>query len=135
METVLVQQNEETRQFPRIDINAMVEILLLSYPLPEHSTDSGYLINIAQNGICCELLSAYAEGDLLSVKVSLKGWSKQKHGVKAIVDESTARAPLTAIGKVVWCQPNINGKYDVGIRFADVYEDDIQALAKYLYAD
>lgn len=125
--------DDDRRSFPRIPKEVSIEIAKLEYPLPQQSGKEGKVRNIATHGICCQVPSSYAPGVLLSLKVDLKGWQRHKRGVSTILNSRSLKEPLMAIGEVMWCRPSAEDEgFEIGVRFADIYEDDHAALVRYL---
>lgn len=122
----------DRRNFPRIPKEAFIEVAKLAYPLTNITEQQAALRNITPGGICCIVPVAYEVGTVLSLKVALKGWNQHRKGVRTIVDTAAAKAPLTAIGEVMWCKAEADNNYEIGVRLANVYEDDHKALIRYL---
>lgn len=119
------------RNFPRLAKDATVEIAKLEYPIKKSSDNTGALVNIAQEGICCAVATAYKVGTVVNLKISLKGFVRHREGVRAMLDVGAAKSPLTVIGEVVWCKPSDTG-YEIGVHLTNIYEDDRKALSRYL---
>jgi hypothetical protein len=83
-------------------------------------------------GICFITAESYEPGILLNLDIDLRGWQQYLQNVFSIIDADTITKPLTAIAEVVWSKkmPGQQG-YKVGVRFQDIYEDDLLALQKY----
>lgn len=122
---------KEKRIFHRIPKEVEVELSELSYPLNNGSERSGRGMNIGGGGICITSSDEYSTGVLLNLKIGLSGLNNYKK-ISMFYDTS-AEEPMTAIGEVVWCKkvPD-NDYYEIGIRFVDIYEDDREALKRYL---
>ncbi|MDM8522574.1 PilZ domain-containing protein [Desulfococcaceae bacterium HSG8] len=118
------------REFPRILKEIPIEVARISYPVSEKPEKKCLSKNIGGGGICFTLRTPYEVGALLNLKISIPGWQSYKRPFSLFWDMSSD-APLTAVGEVVWCR-KFPGGYDVGIRFLDIYEDDYNALMKYL---
>ena len=125
--------NKEKRKFPRIPKEVSINIKKLTYPMQEGHGESGTGKNIGENGICFFTPTSYKPKTMLSLEIRLTGWQRHKKNVSSILDHSKAKAPLTAIGEVVWSK-KVMGRsgYEVGIKFVDIYEDDLKALKKHL---
>ena len=120
------------RNFVRISDRIQIEISRITYPLPERAEAKGLGKNIGGGGICFFSTSSYKPGALLNLKMHIKGWQNYKNFFSIIFDR-TAKIPLSAIAEVVWCTNMLNKSgYEMGIKFLDIYEDDYQALLKYL---
>ena len=124
---------KEKRKFPRIPKEVAVNIKKIAYPLPEGPGESGVGRNMGENGICFSTTTSYEPKTMLSLEIKLTGWQHHKKNVSSILDHSKVKAPLTAIGEVVWSK-KLMGRpgYEVGVKFVDIYEDDLKALKKHL---
>ena len=125
--------DKEKRKFARIPKEVSINIKKLTYPLPEGPGESGIGKNMGENGICFFTPTSYEPKTMLSIEIKLTGWQHHKKNVSSILDHSKAKAPLTAIAEVVWSK-KLMGKsvYEVGVKFVDIYEDDLKALKKHL---
>lgn len=130
------QTDHDKRDFPRLPKEVDVALVKLEYPFSTKAEESGTLKNIAKGGIGLTVANAYEPGTRLSLKINLKGWRRYVKSVASIIDDSAgtvATTPLTAIAEVVWINslPDGNG-YEIGLKFLDIYEDEYNALKKYL---
>ena len=122
---------EERRGFPRIPKEARVDIRELSYPMMQNDLKQGSGRDISPGGICIRIEGFMNKGTLVEMKLDLSGVHAFKKSSMFV--DKTAMAPLTVIGKVVWCKPGPDkGGFEAGIEFVDIYEDDRMALEKYL---
>lgn len=128
----MTNRNDDKRAYTRIPSEATVETTLLTYPLDAADGEQGLSKNISVEGICIITPKAFANGDILSLKIDLPGWQRYKRNITAIVDDTEAAAPLTAVVEVVWCQPSSSRGYELGVKFRDIYSDDHEALKNYL---
>lgn len=104
--------------------------------MTDDTTVQGIGKNISAGGICFAVSQPYAPGDLLSLQINLTGWQHHKTSVAAVIDDDLAIAPLTVVAKVAWCQALNDGqRHDIGVTFENIYEDDFQALKRYLSLD
>lgn len=129
------QTNHDKRDFPRLPKEVSVTLAKLEYPFSIEVEESGTLKNIAKGGIGLTVANAYEPGTRLSLKINLKGWRRYVKSVASIIDDSAgtvATTPLTAIAEVVWMSPSSDGVYEIGVKFLDIYEDEYNALKKYL---
>lgn len=125
----------EKRQFDRIPETVSITIKKITYPMTKDDTVKGIGKNISAGGVCFAVPHPYEPGNLLSLEINLTGWQRHKNSVAAVIDDDVAIAPLTAVAKVAWCRerPDSQG-YEIGLTFKNIYEDDYQALKKYLSA-
>ena len=130
------QTDHDKRDYPRLPKEVAVTLAKLEYPFSAEGEERGTLKNIAKGGIGLIVANAYEPGTRLSLKINLKGWRRYLKSVASIVDDSAgivATSPLTAIAEVVWMSPLADGNsYEIGLKFMDIYEDEYNALKKYL---
>ncbi|MFO1372373.1 MAG: PilZ domain-containing protein [Candidatus Competibacteraceae bacterium] len=130
------QTDHDQRNYPRLPKEVSVAIAKLEYPLPENMGEAATLKNIAKGGICLFVANNYEPGTRLSLKINLKGWRRYVKSVASILDDSAgtvATTPLTAIAEVVWANSApADNSYEIGVKFLDIYEDEYNALKKYL---
>jgi len=91
--------------------------------------------DLAETGLCFTTDEVYDNGTVLQLAIDLRGWHHYLHDTAVILDISTESKPLTAIAEVVWTQElpeEEEGEYNIGVRFKDIYEDDLLAFKKYL---
>ncbi len=125
--------DKENRKFSRIPKEVSINIKKLTYPLQGGPGESGIGKNMGENGICFSTPTSYEPKTMLSIEIKLTGWQHHKKNVSSILDHSKAKAPLTAIAEVVWSKKLIGKSgYEVGVKFVDIYEDDLKALKKHL---
>ena len=126
-------KNDEKRKFERIPETVSIAIQKIAYPLTDEAPIQAVGKNISAGGICFAVPRSYEPGDLLSLKIRLTGWQRHKNSYAAVIDDDLALAPLTAVAKVAWCKP-LTGtpNFEIGVLFENIYEDDYQALKKYL---
>ena len=134
-EPLLSQQNKNItdRECTRIPKEVLIEIKKLEYPLSNESGEKSSTRNIAKHGICFSAPTQYKHGETLSIIIRLKGWHRHRKGLTAILNNELSKTDtLTVIAEVMWSKKSdrING-YDTGVKFVNVYEDDIIALEKY----
>lgn len=122
----------ERRHFHRIPKEATLEITKLEYPLNQSPAHKSALRDITPDGIRCVVPIAYPVGTLINMRIALKGWQLHRQGVRSIIDAEAARAPLTAIGEVMWCKSLANNDHEIGVHLINIYRDDYTALISYL---
>jgi hypothetical protein len=127
------ESSNEKRKFDRIPEAVSVTIQKIAYPATNEAPVKAIGKNISVGGICFAVPRSYEPGDLLSLKIDLTGWQHHKSSYAAVIDDDLALAPLTAVAKVAWCKA-LTGTpdYEIGVIFENIYEDDYQALKKYL---
>jgi len=131
----LSRQNKNTidRECTRIPKGVHLEIKKVVYPQTDDVKEKGTTINIAKQGVCFTVASQYNTGDILSLSMKLNGWNRHRKGLTSILsDELSKTDVLTVIAEVVWSKSSTDASgYDIGVKFINVYEDDMVALEKY----
>ena len=124
---------QDQRVYSRIPSNFTVMATQLEYPFTEAQEVAASARDIAEGGISFVSPYSYAPQSLVSLKIEMKGWQRHAKGVRVIVDDAAAKAPLTAVAEVVWSKPLSEGEgYEVGVKFINIDKDDLKAFHKYL---
>lgn len=132
---LLSQQNNKTtdRKCTRVPRGVEIEIKKIEYPLSNESGETSTTRNIAKRGICFSSDTQYKTGDTLSINMKLKGWHRHRKGLTAILNDELSKTDLlTVIAEVMWIKESASTRgFDVGVKFINIYEDDLLALEKY----
>jgi len=124
--------NQDNRLYSRIPSKAAIEVCRLAFPVTITSEGVGKGRDISDGGIRFTYPEAFDPGQVLALKIGLKGWESHKKPYSMLVDIASEK-PFTAIGEVVWCHASeTEAGYDVGIKFTGVDDDDWKALSRYL---
>lgn len=124
--------DKDQRAHSRIPSSFTVVVTKLEYPF-DGSGVSATLKDVADGGISFISSESYASQTLVSLKVDMKGWRRYAKSVRAIVDDTIAIAPLTAVAEVVWSKGLFEGQgYEIGAKFKNIDKDDYSAFQKYL---
>ena len=131
----MFQQNNAAsdRECTRIPRGIHIEVKKIEYPLSNNSGEKGTSRNIAKQGVCFTVPTRYEPGEILSLSMKLNGWHRHRKGLTAILNDELSKTDvLTVIAEVIWSKTSagING-YDIGVKFINIYEDDMDALEKY----
>ncbi len=127
------QTDKKQRKFPRIPKEYPIKVAEIAFPLKEGAGKTGFAKNVSGSGICFIVSSPYKPKTLINLKIDMVGWQRHKKNVSSVLDSISAVAPLSAIAEVVWCEKLSNSaEYEIGVKFLDIYEDDYEALKKYL---
>lgn len=121
------------RECTRIPRGIQVEVKKLEYPISNNFGEKCTSRNIAKKGICFTSANSYQAGEILSLSMKLNGWHRHRKGLSAILnDELSITDVLTVIAEVIWSKESAAvDSYDTGVKFINVYEDDMNALEKY----
>ncbi len=125
---------EEKRSFERASKQGVVDVSHLTYPLVECRRVRVELMDIGGGGLCVRMPQAVEVGTLLSLAVTLKGFSSHRRP-SSRYEDSLREIPFAAIVEVVRCKKvEDGGAWELGMRFVDIQEEDHQALLRYLLA-
>lgn len=128
-----MEATHEQRQFVRIPNTVAVTVRKIVYPMTDEAAVGAVGKNISAGGICFTVSRPYEPGDLLNTQINLAGWQRHKTTYAALIDDTLALAPLTAVTKVAWCRKQAGrDTFEIGVTFEDIYPDDYRALEKYL---
>ena len=131
----MFQQNKDAsnRECTRIPRGVQLEVKKLAYPLSADSGEKCSSRNIAKQGVCFTAASCYKAGEVLSLSMKLNGWHRHRKGLTAILNDELSKTDvLTVIAEVIWAKASSSAEgYDIGVKFINIYEDDMHALEKY----
>ena len=123
--------SQERRQYRRMPLEARVSFQELSFHKGDSPAQSSYR-DVSGGGLLLESDRAYPLGTLLKLEIRVPGWGRfQNHF--GPVQEAEVR-PLVALGQVVRVEQMDSGGYELGIKFQNVYPDDLEALMKFVEA-
>ena len=121
------------RECTRIPKEIQIEVKKIEYPLSDESEENGISKDIAKQGICFTTPTRYEPGKMLSLNMKINGWHRHRKGLKAILSNELSETDLlTVIAEVIWAKTSTDSNgFDIGVKFINVYEDDMIALEKY----
>ena len=126
-------ESQNKRQFPRISRTIEVEVSELTYPFTDAVFNKGDSIDIGSNGIRFHTADQYEPGAMLNLKINITGWESYKKPFSKLIDISSGISRLTVVAEVVWCHQDRDDKrHELGVKFLNIYEDDYQALMRFL---
>ena len=118
---------DERRKFTRLPKNYKVEIRELTFPLNKDWLPLK-CVDISAGGLRLVTSCKFSPGQRLQVKIYIPGLNKF-HPSFFKVFESDVGQSLEAVAEVAWVKEILPlAKYELGLRFVDVYEDDWRAL-------
>ena len=121
----------ERRTYRRIPMGATVGFQELSFSTAAEPTASVYA-DISAGGLLISSPKALPLGTLLRLELKVPGWGKHQGGFGPAHDQDLR--PLVAVGQVVRVEALDNAQFELGIKFLNVYPDDMTALLKYIEA-
>ena len=129
------QEVQNKRKFPRVSRNIDIEVSQLTFPLSDAVIKKESSLDIGVNGIRFTSSEPYEPQTVLNLKINIIGWEGFKKPFSKFIDLSS-EAFLGAVGEVVWCNENAEGGgYELGVKFMNIYEDDYEALMRYVKID
>ncbi|MCI5146201.1 MAG: hypothetical protein D3923_11895 [Candidatus Electrothrix sp. AR3] len=123
------------RECPRVCRQVTLQVTKLQYPMTDLEAKPATTKDMAETGLCFRTEELYDNGTVLQLAIDLRGWHHYLQTTATIVDASVLSRPLTAIAEVIWAKElpqDEEGGYNIGVRFKDIYEDDLLAFKKYL---
>jgi len=117
--------NIERRTFVRLPKEANVEYHERDHPLEDGKIHPARMKNVGAGGLLFESGKMIDVGRVLQLNIFFNNRHKQG-------DEAVSR-PIIIIAEVIRSVEVIKGeKYDVGVRFVDIYEEDLERLLEFL---
>jgi c-di-GMP-binding flagellar brake protein YcgR len=123
--------SQERRQYRRIPLEASLGFQELSFHKGEAPASSSYR-DVSAGGLLVESPRAYALGTLLKLELKVPGWGRFQNHFGPVQDADVR--PLVALGMVVRVEQLDAGGFELGVKFQNVYPDDLEALVKFLEA-
>lgn len=123
--------SQDRRQFRRIPLEAAVSFQELSFHKGGAPAVSQYR-DVSVGGLLVDSPRAYPLGALLKLEIRVPGWGRfQNHFGPA---QDAELRPLVALGTVVRVEQLDEGGFELGIKFQNVYPDDLEALMRFVGA-
>lgn len=121
----------DRRQFRRIPLEAQVGFQEITFTKQPETGDSVYK-DVSGGGLLVHSANAVPLGTLLKLEIRLPGWGRhQGHfGPASDLDQR----PLVAVGQVVRLEALEEGGFELGVKFLNVYPDDLNAMLKFIDA-
>jgi len=117
---------QEQRLFRRMPMEAVVVFQELSFEKDAESVQTKYK-DVSGGGLLITSSKECPLGTILKLEIRVPGWGKH-HNVSFEPSHNLELKPLVAIGQVVRVEAMDNGEFDLGIKFLNVYPDDLKAL-------
>lgn len=122
---------QERRHYRRIPMEPALSFQELSFHKGEAPAVSSYR-DVSIGGLLVESPRVYALGTLLKLEIRLPGWGRFQNHFGPVQDAEVR--PLVALGMVVRVEQLDSGGYELGVKFQNVYPDDLEALMKFVEA-
>ena len=123
--------SQERRQYRRIPLEASLSFQELSFHKGEAPAMTSYR-DVSAGGLLVESPRAFPLGTLLKLELRVPGWGRFQNHFGPVQDAEVR--PLVALGMVVRVEQLDTGGYELGVKFQNVYPDDLDALVKFLEA-
>jgi c-di-GMP-binding flagellar brake protein YcgR len=123
--------SSDRRQFRRIPLEAKVTFSEITFS-KEPETGTTVYHDVSGGGLLVRSEGQVPLGTLLKLEIRLPGWGKhQSHFVPAA---DLDLRPLVAVGEVVRVEILEGGGYELGVKFLNVYPEDLKSLIKFITA-
>ncbi len=107
-----------------------MEIQELLFPLSSQKKTRVESADISEGGLRVSCNRRFSNNQKVQVKVFIPSLNKYHPGFFKVFESDTGQF-LQAVAEVAWAREVVPlVKYELGLRFVDVYEDDWQALRK-----
>ncbi|SDN60633.1 PilZ domain-containing protein [Desulfonauticus submarinus] len=121
----------DRRRYFRLPKNYKVKVSLLRYPLGNQKWYEVHSLDIGKGGVRLIFPCKLDKGDKLQIKIRVPSLNKFHPSFFKVFEVETEQE-LVALGEVIWIgEKKIDG-YEVGVKFIDVFEDDLRALRDFL---
>lgn len=120
---------QERRASPRLARLAGLTVRELSFPVGGRDAVAVEMSDVSEGGLGFHSPVAYPVGTALEATLSLPGWYRRTQALDRFHDDDR---PLTAVASVTRCLPLDGGKYDVGVRFTDIWDDHWRAMRRHM---
>ena len=118
---------DERRKFTRLPKTYKVEIRELTFPLNKDWLPLK-CVDISAGGLRLVTSCKFSPGQRLQVKIYIPGLNKFHPGFFKVFEDDVSQT-LEAVAEVAWVKEILPlARYELGLRFVDVYEDDWRAL-------
>jgi hypothetical protein len=124
-------ETKERRQYARLPRSVGITCQPVTYPLGLAAETAVQMLDVSEGGVRVHAPEAFEPGSLLQVALLLEGWQRHAAGFRKRDDDADT-APLTALGRVIRCDPAGPGRYELGIQFLDIWDEHWRAMRRYL---
>jgi len=121
----------DKREYVRLPEEFALSFKPLEFPLDDQVEMESTMKDVSGGGILFESDTLIELGTILQVEVNLEGWYRHRSSFFKSTKEKV-NEPLTVIGEVVRVEKFDDETYDIGVKFTNVYDDDLKSLLKYI---
>lgn len=121
----------DRRQFRRIPLEAHVSFQEITFT-KEPETGASVYKDVSGGGLLVHSTGEVPLGTLLKLEIRLPGWGRHQGHFGAVADLDLR--PLVAVGEVVRLEALEEEGFELGVKFLNVYPDDLAALLKFIQA-
>ena len=127
--------DNERREYSRLPKDFRIDLNKFAFPVNAQKVHSTKCINISAGGLLLESSQKFEPGDKVQVRIYTPRLNKFHPSYFKVFETSNGQNVL-AIAEVARTEEKIPlQKYEVGVKFVDVYEDDWKALYNLLRAE
>lgn len=123
--------SQERRQFRRVPMGASVSFQELSFHKSGAPEMAEYR-DVSGGGILLASSHEVPLGTLLKLEIKVPGWGKHQNAFGSAAEHDLR--PLVALGQVVRVEALEEGGFELGVKFQNVYPDDLAALTRFVDA-
>ena len=123
--------SKERRQYQRIPLEATLSFQELSFHKGGEAEMAHYK-DVSGGGLLLESPHAVPLGTLLKLEIRVPGWGKHQDRFGSAAEND--QRPLVALGEVVRVEKLDSGPFELGVKFCNVYPDDLASLMRFVDA-
>jgi hypothetical protein len=123
--------SKERRLFRRVPLGATVSFQELSFHKGGEPEMAAYK-DVSSGGLLLASAHAVPLGTLIKMEIKVPGWGKHQHAFGSPSEHDMR--PLVALGQVVRVEQLEDGGFELGVKFQNVYPDDLAALTRFVDA-
>lgn len=122
---------QNRRKYTRVPLDATVSFRELSFHKGGEAEMAHYK-DVSGGGLLLESPHAVPLGTLLKLEIRVPGWGKHQDRFGSAAENDLR--PLVALGEVVRVEKLDSGPFELGVKFCNVYPDDLASLMRFVDA-
>lgn len=122
---------QNRRKYTRVPLDATVSFRELSFHKGGEAEMAHYK-DVSGGGLLLESPHDVPLGTLLKLEIRVPGWGKHQDRFGSAAENDLR--PLVALGEVVRVEKLDSGPYELGVKFCNVYPDDLASLMRFVDA-